>query len=278
MIWLWQLYYGALAFLVWGFSLAAFFRKTPPEVTTLFVYLAAGLLAGLFKTFVEKRPFKELLGYLKPKNPLYLLAGIAAPLIISLLGSAVAWSLGLLKLDLSLSALRAEAAAAGVSMGPDPWGFFWAKLGASLTVGLLIFGLFALFEELGTRAYGLELLRERFSRRPALAIQAGFWALLFLPIAWLGGYPAAASPTWLAFGWGYGAFLGWLYLRGGLIYPAVSLVLLEIADDAVRYVFTGWPGFSGAQGLFGSILALALGALVVLSEKNEPASGSPRVG
>ncbi len=268
MIWLWQLYYAALFLIVWGFSLAAFFRGTQPLFATLLVYLSAGLLALLFRGVVERKGLRGSLAYLKPKNPLYLLAGIGAPVVMSVLGSAVAWSLGLLGVDPALEGLRAEAARAGVQVGPDPWGYFWAKIGLSLTLGLAIFGLFALLEELGTRAYALELLRERFARRPALALQAALWAVLFLPVAWLNGYPLAASPTWLAFGWGYGAFLGWLYLRGGLIYPAVSLVVLEVADDAVRYVFPGWAGFSGAEGVFGAVLALALGVLVVLSEKN----------
>jgi|GEM_PF-1868557 len=277
MIWLWQLYIIASLLVVWGFILFVWARGIAGsgsyEFTRLMIYTVPGFMAIGFKWIVEHRGFRRAfpeLGLSLGRPESWPLA-LVIPLAVATVAHGVPLLAGLVRFDPSLSRLAEELAVAGQSVPPDIWGFFWARLGLSLSLGLLIFLPVAVLTEMGFRAYPLELLSERFSPRTTVLLTAAFWAVALLPFlflrnpygSWLG------IPVYLAFAWGWGLLMAWLYMKAEtVLVPALSLIMLDILDGSLYYILPGNPLLTGAEGLVGAILIVGLGTLA-LSRTNE---------
>jgi len=277
MIWLWQLYFIASLFVVWGFILVAWARggvgSGSYEFTRLMVYTVPGFLAIGFKWIVEHRGFRRVfpeLGFSLGCLRFWPLA-LAIPVAVLAVAHGVPLLAGLVHFDSSLSRLVEELAVAGQNIPADIWGFFWTRFGFSISVGLLLFLPITILTEMGFRAYPLEILSERFGTRLTLILVGAFWAVALFPFlfiknpygSWLG------MPVYLAFSWGWGVLMAWLYTRARtVLVPALALLILDVLDESLSYILPGSPLFSGAEGLVGAVLVLSLGiaALFVTRE------------
>ncbi len=273
MIWLWQPYLIASLLVVWGFIAFIWARGGASsgsyEFMRLAIYTVPGLLALGFKWIVEHRGFRRTfpeLGLLPGRLRFWPLA-LVIPVLAVLVGHGVSLLSGLVRFDPSLSRLSEELAVAGQEVPADIWGFFWARLGMSLSVGLLVFLPVAILTEMGFRAYPLELLSERFGKKITVLIVAAFWAVALVPFlflknpygSWLG------IPVYLAFAWGWGSLMAWLYNSARTVLaPAVALIILDVLDGSLSYIFPGNPVLSGAEGLVGASLILGLGVAALL--------------
>ncbi len=272
MIWLWQLYIAASLLLIWGFIAVIWARggagSGSYEFMRLAVYTVPGLLAIGFKWIVERRGFRRAfpeLGVSWGRMRFWPLI-ILVPAVAITVSHGIPALSGITRLDPSLSGLAEEIARAGQPIPPDIWGFFWAKLGLSLSLGLLIFLPIAALAEMGFRAYPLELLSERFGPRLTLALVGTFWAVALFPFlflrnpygSWLG------IPVYLGFSWGWGSLMAWLYTKARtVLVPALCLIILDVLDQSLSYILPGNPLLSGTEGVFGAGFLVIIGCLVV---------------
>ncbi len=273
MIWLWQPYLIASLLLVWGFIAFVWARgggsSGSYEFMRLAIYTVPGFLALGFKWIVEHRGFRRMfpeLGLLPGRLRFWPLA-LAIPIIAVTAGHGIPLLAGLVRFDPSLSRLVEELSVAGQDVPADIWGFFWARLGMSASVGLLVFLPVAILTEIGFRAYPLELLSERFGKRITVLIVAGFWAVALVPFLFLRNPYGSwfGIPVYLAFAWGWGSLMAWLYTTARTVLaPAVALIILDVLDGSLSYILPGDPLLSGAEGLVGAVLTAGLGIVALM--------------
>lgn len=286
MIWLWQLYFVASLLLVWGFILVMWARggsgSGSYEFTRLMVYTVPGFLAIGFKWIVEHRGFRKTfpeLGLSLGRLRFWPLA-LAIPVAVVAVAHGVPLLVGLVHFDPSLSRLVEELAVAGQNIPPDIWGFFWSRLGLSISLGLMLFLPVTILAEMGFRAYPLELLSERFGTRLTLLLVGAFWAVALIPFLFLKNPYGSwfGMPVYLAFSWGWGVLMAWLYTRARtILVPALALIILDILDESLSYILPGNPLFSGVEGLVGALFVLGLGvaALFLTREIYIPSRKGP---
>ncbi|MGB9590020.1 MAG: hypothetical protein ACPL68_03960, partial [Candidatus Hydrothermia bacterium] len=145
MVWLWQLYFIASLMVVWGFIAFIWARGAASsgsyEFMRLAVHTVPGFMALGFKWVVEHRGLRRMfpeLGVLPGRLKLWPLA-IVIPILAVVAGHGIPLLAGIVHFDPSLSRLIEELSVTGQDVPADIWGFFWARLGMSLSVGLLIF-------------------------------------------------------------------------------------------------------------------------------------------
>ncbi|MGB9590152.1 MAG: hypothetical protein ACPL68_04630, partial [Candidatus Hydrothermia bacterium] len=75
-------------------------------------------------------------------------------------------------------------------------------------------------------------------------------------------------PVYLAFAWGWGSLMAWLYTRARtILVPALALIILDVLDGSLSYIFPGNPLLTGAEGLVGAVFILGLGIVALLITK-----------
>ncbi|GAA3118763.1 CPBP family intramembrane glutamic endopeptidase [Streptosporangium carneum] len=203
---------------------------------------------------------------------LFAVAWFGTPLLV-VAAIALSAALGLVVLDLdglSLYRQGLEQAAPARSPSIDVRVLAGLQAVSAVLVAPLINSVVAFGEEWGWRGWLLPRLMPLGVWR-ALVVSGVIWGAWHAPLTLRGyNYPefgAWAAPFFVVFCVAYGAFLGWLRLRSGSVWPAVvghgalnaSASLVVLVGDAAH---PPNPAVAGITGLVGSALLAVLSALL----------------
>ncbi len=193
-------------------------------------------------------------------------AAIAATVLLVMLSVAAAILMGLLEADWSFPLLAESATAAGIPTAV----LVLIQVVAIPVAAVVPNGLFAAGEEIGWRGYMLPRLLRLTGVPAAVALSGVVWGLWHAPVILLGyNYARPGIDGLLLMAIGcicVGAWLSWLRIRGGSVWPAVfahgalnaaaGLYLLVSAQPDVDGAAAGPLGIAGwiVFGLVGAAL------------------------
>jgi CAAX protease family protein len=169
------------------------------------------------------------------------------------------------------------------------WGLLTAvglvgRITMNAVIGLIVVSIFALFEEVGGRAWLLPRLVPRMGARCAVAVSALIWAFWHIPyelsgIHHLDGVPASLTALIMPIGIsGAGLVIGWLWMR------TESIWMVTLAHGALnnwgQYAFKFIEGPKGIDGALvlgaGGLALLVVGSLLLAYAWPAALSAHPR--
>jgi membrane protease YdiL (CAAX protease family) len=216
------------------------------------------------------------------------------PVIATIVGGAVYYLLFPSNFDLSMTWARETGMFSPLMEGRGPVGAFLVLTALAL-VSILPIGVLLTFgEEFGWRAYLLPKLMPLGSRRAVLLLGvlhgAWHWPIIFMGYEYGFGYwgaPVIGPLLFLLFSVYLSAFLAWVTLRSGSVWPAVvghasinasgAMMLYFIQGDFSRLVGPLPVGIVGSLG-YGVLALLLLLSPRALSPIAAPQQVEPKVG
>ena len=193
------------------------------------VYMWAPAIAHLLTRLVTGEGWQNT--YLSPrfkKGWPYWVAAWVLPAVFTALGAVLFFGVFPRFFDPSLNSLRTQFESNGQPAPIDLWTLFLIQIFGGVLLAPVINCLFSFGEEFGWRAYLLPKLIPAGARK-AILWMGLIWGIWYWPLIAMGyhygveywGWPwlGLIVTTWLAVV--MGAFLGWVTLRGGSIWPAV---------------------------------------------------------
>lgn len=242
------------------------------------VYMGAPAIANVLTRLITREGWQNV--GLRPKLrrgwPFWLAAWFL-PAVFTILGALVYFLIFPQDFDANFTYVRqllSSAAAAGITLTPAA--YFLIQTAQAVLISPLINGLFTFGEEFGWRAYLLPKLIPLGGRR-AVLLSGVIWGVWHWPVIAMGhnyGFDYPGFP-WLGMGMmvlmciGLGAFLSWVTLRSGSVWPAVighaaingisALAVLVLVEGAGSPLVGPLPtGILGMAGWIAAAVAIFL--------------------
>ncbi len=263
--------------------------KLAGNITLAFVllsttYMGAPALANLLTRILTKEGWEN--AFLKPKFKrgwLYWAAAWFGPGLLTILGVIVFFLIFPASYDSNLTVLRGmieQSTATGQAMPAiNPWLIIFAQTIQAILIAPIINSLFTFGEEFGWRAYLQPKLLCMMDGRKAILLMGVIWGVWHWPAILMGHnygltYPGAPWLGPLAMVWFcivLGAFIGWVAIRGGSVWPAViaHAAINGIAGIGILLVQGNVNPLLGPAptGIIGSIGFSILAMVFLLSSK-----------
>jgi len=268
------------------------FSRYPYEMAASAIVLLQGLMfaplvANVATRLVTREGWSNSL--LRPnlrRGWRFYLAAWFLPILATIVGGAIYFLLVPSRFDPSLTWAR-EAGLLGIAREWDPGTFFIAQVGMALVMAVTMGMLLGFGEEFGWRAYLLPKLMPLGGRKAVLLVGVihgiWHWPFIFMGYEYGFGYwgePVVGPLLFLVFVLCLSAFLAWVTLRSGSVWPAalghgainasVLLMFPFLTGDPDRLI---GPMPVGIIGVLGYVL---LALLVFFSARALAPIASPR--
>ena len=193
------------------------------------VYMGAPALGNILTRALTHENWKDV--GLRPnfrKGWPYWLLGWFLPAVMTIVGAIIFFAIFPQYYDSSLTYIKQLVAGSPTFSTLSPWLVVLFQLGSGVLLAPLLNSLATFGEEFGWRAYLLPKLMPLGGRKAMLWIGL-IWGVWHWPVIFMGyeygfsypGYPWVGPLLFLWVAFGLGVFLGWLYLRGKSVWPAV---------------------------------------------------------
>jgi len=276
---------GLVIFSNGGLSTGDGIGLLPRAAALMAVMMFAPTVANIATRLITREGWSNMLLWPKLRRgwPFYL-AGLILPAVATIVGGAIYYLLFPSRFDPSMAYALDELGIVLIAEFANPWAFLITtsayNILASMTAVPLMLG-----EEFGWRAYLLPKLMPLGGRKAVLLVGA-IWAVWHWPAIFMGyeygfeywGAPVVGPLLFVVICFFPSAFLAWLTLRSGSVWPAAfGHGVINASALLMVYFISGAPDLLIGPmpvGIIGS-LGYALLALVILLRRGALAQPAP---
>jgi CAAX protease family protein len=218
---------GLVIYFNGGLSSGEAVGLSPLAATLLGALMFAPTVAHLATRLITREGWSNMLLWPRLRRGWpYYLAGLVLPVVATIVGGAIYYLLFPGRFDVTMTYALEELGLVPVGGQTSPWAYPIVNGGYLILISMaalpLMFG-----EEFGWRAYLLPKLMPLGGRRAVLLLGA-IWAVWHWPAIFMGyeygldywGAPVVGPLLFVVISFFFSAFLGWLTLRSGSVWPA----------------------------------------------------------